>query len=73
MKGKIISDSLRIVITGGSSGIGEAVAFEMAKSNHCFFLMGRNDGRLKKIVESLHSLGCEAHYDVGNVGNEEDT
>lgn len=73
MNETIINDSLRIVITGGSSGIGEAVAFEMAKNNHRFFLMGRDDVRLKKITESLHSLGCEAYYDVGNVGNEEDT
>ncbi len=63
-------DSFRIVITGGSSGIGEATAFEMAKSGHCFYLTGRNEERLQKIVTELHSLGCEAHYGVGDVADE---
>ena len=65
-------DSLRIVITGGSSGIGEAVALEMAKSGHRFYLTGRNEDRLQKVCEKLTSLGCEAHFGIGNVGSEED-
>ncbi len=63
-------DSLRIVITGGSSGIGEATALEMAKSGHRFYLTGRNEGRLQKIVAELHSLGCDAYYGVGDVADE---
>ena len=63
-------DSFRIVITGGSSGIGEATAFEMAKSGHRFYLAGRNEERLQKIVTELHSLGCEAYYGVGDVADE---
>ncbi|MHA1202809.1 MAG: SDR family NAD(P)-dependent oxidoreductase [Candidatus Heimdallarchaeaceae archaeon] len=63
-------DSFRIVITGGSSGIGEATAFEMAKSGHRFYLTGRNEIRLQKIVAELHSLGCEAYYGVGDVSDE---
>jgi 3-oxoacyl-[acyl-carrier protein] reductase len=66
------SDSFRIVITGGSSGIGEAVALEMAKDGHRFYLTGRNEERLKKVCDTLKSLGCEAHYGVGDVGNEKD-
>jgi 3-oxoacyl-[acyl-carrier protein] reductase len=63
-------DSFRIVITGGSSGIGEATAFEMAKSGHRFYLTGRNEVRLQKIVDELHSLGCDAYYGVGDVSDE---
>lgn len=63
-------DSYRIVITGGSSGIGEATAFEMAKSGHRFYLTGRNEERLQKIVAELHSLGCEAYYGIGDVADE---
>lgn len=63
-------DSFRIVITGGSSGIGEATAFEMAKSGHRFYLTGRNEVRLQEIVAELHSLGCEAYYGVGDVSDE---
>ncbi len=63
-------DSFRIVITGGSSGIGEATAFEMAKSGHRFYLTGRNEVRLQKIVAELHSLGCDAYYGVGDISDE---
>ncbi|MHA2357679.1 MAG: SDR family oxidoreductase [Candidatus Heimdallarchaeaceae archaeon] len=66
-KGK---DALRILITGGSSGMGEAAALEMAKDGHRFYLTGRNEERLKKVCEVLKSLGCEAYYGVGDVGDE---
>ena len=62
--------SLRIVITGGSSGIGEAVALEMAKSGHSFYLTGRNEERLQAVCDTLTSLGCTAYYGVGDVGDE---
>ncbi len=63
-------DALRIVITGGSSGIGEAVAFEMAKNGHRFYLTGRNEERLQQITAKLHLLGCDAFYGVGDVADE---
>lgn len=62
--------SLRILITGGSSGIGEAVALEMAKNGHSFYLTGRNKNRLKAICDSLNSLGCKAYFGVGDVSDE---
>ncbi|MHA1345325.1 MAG: SDR family oxidoreductase [Candidatus Heimdallarchaeaceae archaeon] len=61
---------LRIVITGGSSGIGEATAFEMAKSGHRFYLTGRDEEKLQKVVDELHSLGCEAYFGIGDVFDE---
>ncbi len=64
--------SLRVIITGGSSGIGKAVALEMAKSGHRFYLTGRNEERLQQICSKLNSLGCDAHYGVGDVGSETD-
>ncbi len=63
--------SLRILITGGSSGIGEAVALEMAKDKHSFYLTGRNEQSLKKICENLTLMGCKAHYGVGDVSDEQ--
>jgi NADP-dependent 3-hydroxy acid dehydrogenase YdfG len=63
---------LRIVITGGSSGIGESTAFEMARSGHSFYLTGRNKERLEQICNKLKELGCEAYYGVGDVGVEAD-
>ncbi len=64
-------ESLRIVITGGSSGIGEAVALEMAKSGHSFYLTGRNESRLRDICNTLTSLGCKAYFGVGDVSDED--
>jgi len=64
-------ESLRIVITGGSSGIGEAVALEMAKSGHSFYLTGRNESRLKTVCDTLTSLGCKAYFGVGDVSDED--
>lgn len=62
---------LRIVITGGSSGIGKAVALEMAKSKHSFYLTGRNETRLKELCNDLESKGCKAFYGVGEVSDEQ--
>jgi NADP-dependent 3-hydroxy acid dehydrogenase YdfG len=63
---------LNIVITGASSGIGEAIALEMAKDKHNFFLTARNKDRLTKVAEKIDKLGCEVHFAVGDVGNSAD-
>lgn len=63
---------LNIVITGASSGIGEAIAFEMAKDKHNFFLTARNQNRLAKVAEKIDKLDCEVHFAVGDVGNSTD-
>ncbi|MCE7743307.1 MAG: SDR family oxidoreductase [Candidatus Heimdallarchaeota archaeon] len=65
------SQSLRIIITGGSSGIGEAVALEMAKDKHSFYLTGRDEPRLKAVCEKLIAMGCKAYYGVGDVSDEQ--
>ncbi|MFX0063369.1 MAG: SDR family oxidoreductase [Candidatus Hermodarchaeota archaeon] len=66
-------ENLRIVITGGSSGIGEAIALEMAKSKHQFYLIGRNKERLQKVTEKVSQLGGKAYFGVGDVGDDNDT
>ena len=60
---------LRIVITGASSGIGEAIALDLAKNGHKFFLTGRNKGRLQKVANKVAEKGGIAYYGVGDVGN----
>jgi 3-oxoacyl-[acyl-carrier protein] reductase len=64
--------NLRIVITGGSSGIGRAIALEMARSKHTFFLVGRNEERLQAVTDEIKELGSEAFFGVGEVGDETD-
>ena len=66
------SQVLNIVITGGSSGIGEAVVLELANNHHRFFLVGRNRDRLDKVVNKTSKLGGEAFYGIGDVGDEKD-
>ncbi|MHA1905432.1 MAG: SDR family NAD(P)-dependent oxidoreductase, partial [Candidatus Thorarchaeota archaeon] len=51
------SGQKRIVITGASSGIGEAVALDMARDGHIFFLIGRNESRLEKVKEDVQNAG----------------
>ena len=48
-----ILDGRRIVVTGGSMGIGLAVAQECAKEGASLVLISRHDGGLKKAVKTL--------------------
>ena len=61
----------RILITGASSGIGEAIALEMAPGGHTFYLTGRNEERLKKVCERVNSLGGKVFIGVGDVSDDE--
>ncbi len=54
MKDKII------VITGASSGIGKALAFEFGRNGAKVVLAARNYANLLKIETELHTLGIEA-------------
>jgi 3-oxoacyl-[acyl-carrier protein] reductase len=60
---------MRALVTGASSGIGEAIAETFAKMNIDVYLTGRNEERLKKVEEKIKSLGVKTCYAVGNVKN----
>ena len=60
---------LNIIITGASSGIGEAIALEMAKDNHNFFLIARNKERLAEVAKKLDEMDCSVHFAIGDVSN----
>lgn len=48
------------LITGASSGIGEALALECAKRGETLFLSGRNEERLAAVAERCRALGAAA-------------
>jgi short-subunit dehydrogenase len=62
----------KIIITGASSGIGRAIALEMAKDGHDFLLVGRDLDRLKSVKEEVEKLGGTAYVGQGDVGSSED-
>ncbi len=47
-----------IVITGASSGIGEALALHYAQGRHHLILTGQNESRLSKVVEMCEAKGA---------------
>ena len=61
----------RILITGASSGIGEAIALEMAPEGHTFYLTGRSEERLKSVCKKVKSLGGKVFLGVGDVSDDQ--
>lgn len=56
-----------IVITGGSSGIGRAIALRCAKDGAKVLVAARNEEKLKNVVEEINSNGGDGYYKVTDV------
>lgn len=50
-----------VIITGGSSGIGKALAFEFGVKGSKILITGRNDEELASTVQALRKAGVTAH------------
>jgi short-subunit dehydrogenase len=60
-----------ILITGASSGIGEALALHYAKDKATLFISGRNPERLKSVSEECEKLGAKIYAKALDVTNRE--
>jgi len=61
-----------ILITGASSGIGEALAIEAASRGAKIMLAARNIEKLRLLAEELQSKGAEVHFAKADVSREAD-
>ncbi|MGG0425868.1 SDR family oxidoreductase [Priestia megaterium] len=66
----IIQDKV-VIITGASSGIGEATAKELASKGAKLVLAARREDRLKKLQEEIQNNGGQAIYKVTDVASHE--
>jgi short-subunit dehydrogenase len=56
------AQTVNVLITGASSGIGEAVAIECAKRGDTLFLCGRNPERTGKVASACKAAGAKEVY-----------
>ncbi len=61
-----------VIITGGSSGLGEATARRLAKGGAKIMLAARREDRLKEIVADIEKAGGTAKYQTTDVTNQEE-
>lgn len=64
-------DAKVIIITGASSGIGEATAKLLAGQGAILMLAARREERLKKLVQEIETSGGRASYQVTDVTKRE--
>ncbi|WP_077305519.1 SDR family oxidoreductase [Terribacillus halophilus] len=61
-----------VIITGASSGIGEATAKELAEHGAKVVLAARREERLQELADVIKNSGGEAVYQVTDVTNQEE-
>lgn len=61
-----------VIVTGGSSGLGEATARRLASSGAKIMLAARREEKLKQIVDEIQKEGGEAKYQLVDVTSKED-
>lgn len=62
----------KVIITGGSRGLGKATAIAFAKEGFDIAITGRTEKILKETVSELETFGINAIYSVFDVSNYQD-
>lgn len=62
-----------VIITGATSGIGKALAFEFAKKGSLVVITGRREIELKQVEKGVEALGASVLAVQSDVSKEEDT
>ena len=60
-----------IIVTGGSSGIGQGISMTLAREGAILFLVGRNEANLRQVTADLQELGTQAAYAVAELTDPE--
>lgn len=64
--------AMKIIITGGSNGLGAGVARMLAAGQHKIFLTGRRVADLESVAAAVEAAGSEASTCAGDVSKAED-
>ena len=67
------TESKIVLITGASSGIGEATALHLAERGHTVVLGARRTGRLEKLAATIREAGGTVEFKALDVTSAEDT
>lgn len=61
------------IITGGSRGLGEAVALKFAENHASLVLIARHPDRLNEAAKKIRAIGAEVQVIVGDIADPETT
>jgi NADP-dependent 3-hydroxy acid dehydrogenase YdfG len=62
----------KVLITGASSGIGEAIALRLANPSVLLYITGRSEEKLISVKRKIEESGGICYYQTGDVGFTED-
>ena len=63
----------KVIITGASTGIGRAIAIELAKGGAQVGLIARREELLLELVNEIQTLGGKAFYRVSDISERKET
>ena len=68
----MLLEGKKALVTGGSQGIGKAVAFAFARNGADVVICARNENKLNKTIEEFYEVGVKVKYIVCDVSKPEE-